>query len=82
MNFLKHHQLFITHNGHHTNYESVKDYLDCNDRIEITPEDREECIRLNEIWELQWYPETPIGFYCVGAPTLENCVQLANSYEN
>ena len=78
MKFPKHHQLFISHNQHHTNYESVRDYLDRDNGAEISPEDREECIRLNEIWEIQWYPETPISFYCIGAPTLERCIELAN----
>lgn len=79
--FPRHHQLYITHNEHHTNYESVADYLSRDERIIITPEDKQECIRLNEIWEIQWYPETPISFYCVGAPTLEKALQTINSLD-
>jgi len=81
MKFPKHHQLVITHNEHHTSYETVESYLDRDERIEITKEDRDECIRLGEIWEIQWYPNTPISFYCVGGPSLERCLQVINAQE-
>ncbi len=78
MKFPDHHQLYITHNGHHTNYESIEDYVKDNERIDISNEDKQECMRVNEIWEIQWYPITPIGFYCVAASTLEKCLELMN----
>lgn len=29
---------------------------------------------MNQIWEIQWYPRSPICFYYVCGPTLENCL--------
>lgn len=77
LKFPKHHQLYITHNEHNTNYEKVSQYLEHYDHIDITEEEKKKCIQLNEIWELQWYPMTPISFYCVAASTLEKCMELA-----
>jgi hypothetical protein len=45
----------------------------------ITPEDRAECLRTDSLWVLQWYPNTPIGFYRVAGPTLERVLELANA---
>ncbi len=85
MEFPKHHQMIITHNEHHTNYETVASYLERNEdhggRILISESDKAECIRLNEIWEVQWYPSTPIGFHCVGSYSLEKCLEIINSNE-
>lgn len=60
-----------------SNYETVEDYLTRSEVEEVTPEDREEMIRRDVIWSLQWYPHTPIGFCAVAAATLERCIELA-----
>lgn len=75
--------LHLTHNDHKSNYESVKDYLLHEDeRLEFrSDEDREACITSNEIWELQWYPETPVGFYAIAAPTLEALIDYAKELQ-
>lgn len=72
--------LTLTHNQHKSYYETVEKYFEnpwLKD-IGISPEDRQEMIAKDEIWELQWYPDTPVGFYCVVAPTLEKVLALAN----
>ena len=33
-------------------------------------DERQEAIDTNSLWELQWYPDTPIGSYSISAPTL------------
>lgn len=76
MKWPKHIQMFITHNEHHTNYETVKQYLDRAEHIDISEKDKKKCIRLGEIWEVQWYPNTPISFYCVGSFSLEKCIEI------
>jgi hypothetical protein len=82
MDWPKHHQLYVTHNPHHTNYETVEQYFENEDnRIDIHTEDIKDCIRLGEIWEVQWYPITPMGFYCVAAASLERCLEIINSQE-
>jgi hypothetical protein len=67
--------LSLTHNQPRDYHETVKEYLDDDinsDRIEwVSEEEKQKAIATNEIWEIQWYPDTPIGFYCVAASTLD-----------
>jgi hypothetical protein len=37
----------------------------------ISPEDMQKCIDTDDVWELQWYPDTPIGFHKVHGSSLE-----------
>jgi len=62
--------LYLTHNAHRDVYETVQDY--CSDAEDfVSLEDRQKCIDTDECWELQWYPDTPIGFLRVLGSTLE-----------
>lgn len=70
--------LHLTHNQHRDYYESAVEYLRDND---IDPETKARCIATDEIWELQWHPDTPVGFYRAVAPTLEECLALALDIE-
>jgi len=79
MKFPEHHLLYITHNEHRTNYESIEQYLKsgCMNRLkDMNPEDVQKCIETDSIWEIQWYPRTPISFHWVGAATLERCFEI------
>lgn len=78
MKFPRHLALTIIHNDHNTYYEDIIVYLDRPhiDDEDISPEDREEIIKTNSIWEIQWYPDTPNGFYYVAAATLERCLEI------
>ena len=73
--------LSITHNDHKSVYETVAQWLANRD---VRPEEcgsSEEYQALqtgDELWEIQWYPETPIGFHRVYASTLERALELAN----
>lgn len=79
INFPPHHQLYITHNGHRTNYESISDYLDGCERLkDMNEQDIKECKEKDEIWEIQLYPRTPISFDWVAAATLERALFLLN----
>jgi hypothetical protein len=71
-------ELMLLHQPHTTAYETVEEYFKNNidyssgiDYDYCTKEDREECVKTNEIWELHWYPTTPVGFCHYAAPTLE-----------
>ena len=84
MNLPKHLMLIISHNDHKSCYEDMSSYLNFEpmNRIEnLTPEEIKICIENNEIWEIQWYPETPIGFHYVCAPTLEGCLEKINAQD-
>ena len=63
--------LHITHNLHKDYYQTVEEYLAQGSKYEeelydedewLSPEDRQKCIDTNDLWELQWYPRTPVGF--------------------
>lgn len=71
--------LYLQHNPHKDVYETVEQWLDNDiDDSEITPEDKAKAVETDELWTLQWYPDTPIGFYFVAAPTLERLLERAN----
>lgn len=76
--------LYLTHNQHRDVYEKVADKINDDDGPSIIWKDDEakaRAIDTDELWELQWYPETPISFYVVAAPTLEECLALAQHIE-
>lgn len=67
--------LSLTFNDHACNYCDVKQAVDdglIDDDSWATPEDREMAIATNRVWTLQWYPDTPVGFYRLHAATLDS----------
>lgn len=72
--------LYLEHNGHRDYYESLADKVNGEDgRLMMWENDeaKQRAIDADECWTLQWYPNTPISFYCVAAPTLDECLALA-----
>ena len=77
--------LTIGFNDHHaSNYVDAAGWRDeygkygKDDMVEwASDEEREKAIRENSVWTIQWYPETPVGFYCVGASTFEAAAKFA-----
>lgn len=65
--------LSLHHNEHKTVYETVEQFL--GNRFGevdfVSPEERAKAIETNELWELHWYPNTPVGFYEICASSLE-----------
>lgn len=81
MKLPKHINLRIVHQPHATSYETVEQWLktvDTFDAVDIEPEDRAEMLRTGEVWEIQWYPNSPVGSHSVAAATLERALELAN----
>lgn len=77
-------ELVITHNPHRTDYATVARYLElCDERghgydeSELAPEDRAAAIEADELWVIQWYPDTPVGSCVVAAATLERALARA-----
>jgi len=57
--------LHITHNPHRNNYETIEDYCEfrkADDDDWATPTSRQRAIETDNLWEVQWYPNTPVGF--------------------
>ena len=77
--------LYITHNQHKDYYETVEqhvlEYISMDKDDFVSPEDYQKCIDTDELWELQWYPETPVGFHKVCGSTLEVVLQKALEIE-
>jgi hypothetical protein len=76
MNFPSHKAgLYLTHNQHKDYYETVEEhineYANMSKNDFVSPEDYQRCVDTNELWELQWYPDTPIGFHKVLGSSLE-----------
>ncbi len=78
--FPKHHSLHITHNQHKDYYMSAQDYFNDYPHLnDIDSDIRHRCIQQDSIWEIQWYPNTPISFYIVVAPTFEEAIKISIS---
>jgi hypothetical protein len=74
--------LSIEHNPHKNTYESVADWIQvpCVPDFESDSE-KQKCIDADDMWTMQWYPETPIGFNLIAAPTLEDLLRFALQYQ-
>jgi hypothetical protein len=72
-----HYCLSIQHNEHKATYTSINDYLN-EDYVKecISYEEAHLCLQKDEIWEVQLYPNTPIGFYKTCASTLREAIRL------
>ena len=84
MKFPKHKcGLYISHNQHLNCYRTIEEYIDdIDDEDFISEEDKAECIKSGDIWEIQWYPDTPVGCYIIYASTLEKAIEEALKTES
>lgn len=72
--------LTLEHNPHLSYYQTVEEWIekryvaydDTNpwDSF-VDKEEYEKAVRLNDVWELHWYPHTLVAHYVVRASTLE-----------
>ena len=78
-------ELILNHNQCRSYYETVAQYVaEDEGRPEnqqylewVSPEQRQKAIDTNEIWVLQWYPNTPIGFNVLAACDLNVLLKAA-----
>ncbi len=75
--------LYLTHNQHKDYYETVEEHVleYMGKAYFVSAEDYNKCVDTDELWELQWYPETPIGFHKVCGSALEIVLQKALEIE-
>jgi len=72
--------LSLEHNIHKNTYEKAEEWIINNNWCEWESEEsKQQAIDTDEIWTLQWYPETPIRFYGIAAPTFDGLLRLAHS---
>lgn len=72
--------LYLTHNEHRDVYESVDDFYRAEDFV--SPEAFARAFATDEVWSLQWYPDTPIGSYTICAPTLGELIEAVKEHGN
>lgn len=66
--------------GYHDEFGGYKG--DSEDRIEWASDaERRKAIAENSVWTIQWYPETQVGFHCVGASTLAAAIRAMKNGE-
>jgi hypothetical protein len=74
--------LYLSHNDQRSMYRTVQQELEAIDHLnddDVWPsaEAKQRAIDTDSMWKLQWYPDTPVGFNVVCAPTLEELLALA-----
>lgn len=65
--------IHLTFNDHKSNYVTVAEEIAHGDWHGdwISEEEKQKAIETDRAWTLQWYPDTPVGFYACSASTLE-----------
>lgn len=74
--------LHLTHNQHKAYYETVEQHLeDLQIREDdwVSPAEKQRAYETQELWELQWYPETPVGCHIFYASSLEALMTYVNA---
>lgn len=76
--------LYLEHNAYLDYYDTIEKAHENESDLSLWKDDaaKKRSLETKEIWVLQWYPNTPIGFYRVAAPTLEELLQFAGEIEN
>lgn len=68
----RHINLSIEHQPHKSNYESIESYEQWRGSRAAddwaSPEQREKAIATDNLWTVQWYPDSPVAFcFMMGA---------------
>ena len=74
--------LYITHNQHKDMYQTLTEFIGNSEALGSplqweSDEAKAESIKTGELWEMQWYPDTPVAFFSVAAPTLNDLLKFA-----
>lgn len=66
--------MFLSHNENRSSYMSVAKWIDTlgiEDDEWVSIEEKAKAVATESVWCLQWYPDTPVGFYRVFASSVE-----------
>lgn len=72
--------LHIQHNAHKGNYETIEAYTDwckVHDEDWATPTSKQRAIATDSLWEIQWYPNSPVGFNVIYGATLQEVISAS-----
>ena len=74
--------LYLDHNPQEACYETVDEWIGREPDYDWeTDAAKKLAIATNSVWTLQWYPDTPIGFFNIASPTLEGLLKYANKIQ-
>lgn len=77
--------MYVSHNEHKDYHQSVAEWAEDDpggSRFQWeNDEAKQRAIETGEAWTMQWYPETPIGFYAVAAPTFEELIAWVAKFQ-
>ena len=71
--------LSLEHNDHKSSYETVEEYvawLNAEDSF-VNEEQKQKAYKTQDLWVLQWYPDTPVGFCLLMAADLDVLLEAA-----
>jgi len=73
--------LFLTHNEHKGYYEALAHWADDNLEEDdwVCEEEKILALAVDEVWVLQWYPNTPIGFCKLAGYNLSAVLEAARN---
>ena len=77
--------LNIYHNEHKGSYETVEQWIknvDLNVDDFVSYDEMMECIKNNDMWNIHWYPDTPVGFYSIYGSSFESVLNKALEIDN
>jgi hypothetical protein len=64
-------ELVLTHNEHKSLYEKIEVFVEREQCQWISDDEKRKAIAKDTVWELHWYPDTPVGFYSCCASSLK-----------
>lgn len=74
--------LYLTHNEHKSYYKTVAEAIEEGDHGMddwVSEEQKAKAVATNECWIIQWYPDTPIGFFILAAADLDVLLGAADA---
>jgi hypothetical protein len=80
MDWLPDHEaaFYLQHNEHKSYYETAEQWITEQESFGegphfdwVSDDERQKAIDEDSVWIMQWYPDTPIGFCCLAASSLD-----------
>ncbi len=73
--------LSIEHDPNSAFYVTVAEWLGNHDYDWRNEDAMQRAIDADSMWVMIWYPNTPICFNCIAAPTFDELVEWSGGYE-
>lgn len=79
----EHSSIYISYNDHSVNYETARDCYDYEENgTWVSQEDKQRALDTNSVWNIQWYPDTPIGSYSVYGSSLTSVLNYIKDHHD